>query len=185
MNLDKIRESIVGEFPNIDMLEDFKLCSFKENVLGNFEVTPYYRCLAAYVKLFEPKRILEIGTCSGISTICLAKYADHVDTYDVTDEHVDQGVLNHPKINFNLLSLPEEVLDISPKGYDLVFIDIDHSGKYEPVIHSRLLDEYKGIAFWDDVLMPEMQNFWNSVKNNKKTFMWNRCGFGMVEYSGK
>ena len=182
MNLDKIRSSIVNEFLNIDMSEDFKLCTFKENVLGNFEVTPYYRCLAAYVKIYKPKRILEIGTCSGISTICLAKYAEHVDTYDVTDEHVDQGVLNHPKITFHLLTNPEDVLTISPKGYDLVFIDIDHSGKYEPSIHSKLIEEYKGIAFWDDISMQEMQPFWQSVKNPKKEFMWNRCGFGIVEY---
>ena len=183
MTLDEIRTKIAEEFPNIDMSEELNKCSFVQHLIDNYNITPYYKCLAAYVKLFQPKRILEIGTCSGISTLCLAKYAEHVDTYDITDEHVDSYVLNHPKITFNLLKTPESVLDISPKGYDLVFVDIDHSGTYEPRIHFRLMEEYKGIAFWDDVGMIEMKSFWNSIPaNEKRMFMWNRFGFGMVEY---
>jgi hypothetical protein len=180
--LSEIVSNVVAAFPSLDFKEELAAASFPAHIIHNFNESPYYKCFAAYVKLYNIKRVLELGTCTGISSMALAKYADVVDTYDIKDDCIDPSVLKNPKINFSLLKTPESVLDISYSGYDLVFVDIDHSGKMEPFIHEKLKREHYGLVFYDDVMMDSMKSFWDSIENNKVIAFWNKYGTGIVNY---
>lgn len=84
-------------------------------------------------RMIQPLRILEIGTYTGYSTICLArglKEGGHLDTIECNDE-----IVRIPKKHFkkaglesNITLITGNALEIIPKLdeiYDLVFIDAD------------------------------------------------------------
>ena len=89
------------------------------------------RFLKLLVKMIRPKRILEIGTYTGYSAICMAEGLDEdgkIFTFEIDDELEDftrHWIENSPvadKIVFNIGS----ALDIVPtmgEKFDLVFID--------------------------------------------------------------
>ena len=103
------------------------------------------RVLSLISKLLRPKRILEIGTYTGYSAICLAEgLADggRLDTIDHNEElrpmvekHLERsGLTDRVKLHYG------EALEVLPKlsgPYDLVFIDADkenYSRYYDAVI---------------------------------------------------
>lgn len=89
------------------------------------------RLLKLLVKMIRPKTILEIGTYTGYSTICMAEGLDEggrLFTFEIDDELEDftrrwiEGSPVADKITFTIGS----ALDIVPtlnKSFDLVFID--------------------------------------------------------------
>jgi predicted O-methyltransferase YrrM len=151
------------------------------------EKTLYYFALAALVKLLGVKRPLEVGARSGVGAICLAKYADAVETMDINPFDLLPTIYQDPKITFTRVRSPDEYLGINIENYDFFFIDEAHEGRRELKFH-RMLNEkyYKGIVVYDDVNIEEMKvNFWNHVTNDKATLPWNSAGFGIVSYEGK
>ena len=110
--------------------------------------------------MLHPKSILEIGTFTGYSSICLAQglSADgHLYTIDINEElediinkYVEKAGLTG-KISF----LKGNALDIIPKLYqqfDLIFIDADKRNyiKYYQLILPKLSDN--GVILVDNVL---------------------------------
>jgi predicted O-methyltransferase YrrM len=171
-----VRES--GSIALEEALEGYDVKDAKEYMFK----TPYFRCLAAYCKLYEVKHVLEIGTCTGASAVAMAHHATKVSTFDVTSEDVDESLTNK-NIDFYPLQKPTDCLDIDLAPYDLIFIDIDHKGDMELQLHNKLLEEYKGVAFYDDIYFsPDMQAFWDAIKNPKSSLPWHFTGFGIVEY---
>ncbi|MGB0836922.1 MAG: O-methyltransferase [Flavobacteriaceae bacterium] len=91
------------------------------------------RVLSMISKLVAPKRILEIGTYTGYSAICLAEgltEGGHLLTLDVNEEiswlaqkYFDKTG-NHERIEARIAPALE-VLSTLEKGIDLVFIDAD------------------------------------------------------------
>lgn len=91
------------------------------------------RVLSMISKLVAPKRILEIGTYTGYSAICLAEgltEGGHLLTLDVNEEiswlaqkYFDKTG-NHERIEARIAPALE-VLPTLQKGIDLVFIDAD------------------------------------------------------------
>ena len=89
------------------------------------------RLLKLLVKMIRPKRILEIGTYTGYSAICMAEGLDEggrIYTFEIDDELEDftrRWIENSPvadKIVFTIGSALEVVPTMNEK-FDLVFID--------------------------------------------------------------
>ncbi len=104
------------------------------------------KLLELLVKMLRPKTILEIGTFTGYSALCLAAGLDEggvVDTVEVDDELEALSTsffarsLYADKINLHIGS----ALDIAPKlgkSFDMVFIDGDK--REYPAYYTMLLD---------------------------------------------
>ncbi|WP_425539947.1 O-methyltransferase [Microaceticoccus formicicus] len=86
--------------------------------------------LELMVNLKNPKRILEIGTAIGYSTIAMAKISSNViiDTIDIDEENLSVAQLNIAEAGYdNRIFLhygdASDVLDNLKEKYDMVFID--------------------------------------------------------------
>lgn len=182
MKLHEIADEVVKESGSIELEEALEGYRILKNARDYMLKTPYFRCLSAYCKIYDVKHVLEIGTCTGASAVAMAHHAKQVDTFDVTSDDIDCS-LEDKNINFYPLLKPSHCLDIILDPYDLIFIDIDHRGDMERKLHAKLAEEYKGIAFYDDIfLSPEMINFWNAIQQPKLALPWHLGGFGIVQY---
>jgi len=182
IDLEKLTDNVVEESGFVNLEEALEGYKILEEARKYMLATPYFRCLSAYCKINNIKRVLELGTCTGASAIALAQYSEKVDTYDVTDEDIN-STLTHKNITSHILTNPLDCLEINLDPYDLIFIDIDHKGDTELKLHNKLSKEYKGIVFYDDIFFSsEMAEFWNKISQNKKSLLWHFTGFGIVEY---
>ncbi|MBV7269823.1 O-methyltransferase [Winogradskyella luteola] len=122
---------------------------------------PYQgRVLSMISKLIKPKAILELGTFTGYSTICLAEgLAENGQLYtiDVNEELVDFQRRYFDKSGFGhqIIQHTGNALDIIPtinETFDLVFIDADKPN-YSNYFH-LVIDKLKsgGIILSDNVL---------------------------------
>lgn len=145
--------------------------------------TRYYSCLIGAAAALKPKRILEIGTFTGASALCLATTGVPVDTYDIEDKIFDPKIKE--KINFNILRKPEDCTNLTFNNYDLIFIDIGmHDGIFEEIIQEKLNKTFKGVVLWDDIDYNwRMKKLWDSINQPKIKTDWHPVdGFGVVKY---
>jgi predicted O-methyltransferase YrrM len=180
--LKNLYQQIESIIPEIDIQQEADLFVETKNIYDYVLKTPYYKALAAYCKSKNPSSVLEIGTCTGISAVCIGKYASKVLTIDVSDDNCNFDALKSRSIVFKKIE-PEYIYEINFSHYDFIFIDIDHTGEKEIILHNLLKKNYTGVVFWDDVMLNEgMKKFWNSIDCPKITTNWHSSGFGMVEY---
>ncbi|UKM66308.1 O-methyltransferase [Flavobacteriaceae bacterium GSB9] len=118
------------------------------------------RVLSMISKLISPKNILEIGTYTGYSALCLAEGLQKNGTIDTID--VNEELYDFQRKYFDKSGFGEQIsqhlgnaLDIIPKlnkTYDLVFIDADKENyaNYFEVIINKL--NPGGIILSDNVL---------------------------------
>ncbi len=118
------------------------------------------RLLSTISKMIRPKVILEIGTYTGYSTLCLAEgLAENgvIHTLDNNEELVDFQRKYFKKAGFDkkIIQHTGEALEMIPqinKNYDLVFIDADknnYSLYFDQIINSV---NTGGIILSDNVL---------------------------------
>ena len=118
------------------------------------------RILAMLSKLTKPKIILEIGTYTGYSALCLAEGLDSKGTLysiDKNEELFDfaQKYFHQTKYKTQIKQLLGNALDIIPsidEKFDLVFIDADkfnYSNYFERIINKM---NSGGIILSDNVL---------------------------------
>jgi len=182
MSLQDIVTKVTAELPNIDFDPLIEGQKFPEHLVRYMKFTPYYKALAAYIKLYDIKNVLELGTCTGLSALGMSLYAESVTTCDITAEPYLLNEEIEKKRNIKPLII-EDCLDYINDDYDMIFVDIDHSGKMEPFIHQRIQEKFKGIVFYDDIFMnDEMSKFWANIKEEKIHTFWHRCGFGLVRH---
>jgi predicted O-methyltransferase YrrM len=89
--------------------------------------------LELLVKLLNPKRVLEIGTFTGYSTICMAKGLNesaHLHTIEVNDEiiNISKDYFEKAKLAHLITSHLGDALDIIPtihEMFDFVLVDGD------------------------------------------------------------
>lgn len=133
-------------------------------------------------KLFQPKRILEIGTMVGYSSICLAKglAVDGIlHTIEMREHDAEIAKNNFAKAGLNdrIRLHMGNALDIIPQlqeDWDLIFIDADKPGyeKYyqllKPRLRSGALILADNVLFHGDVLEEEIKG-----KNGKAIHAFN------------
>jgi hypothetical protein len=144
----------------------------------------YYKGLVAYCEAFQVKKVLELGTCTGASTACLARGAEEVVTCDLTDWSIADAKILSGKTTFVKCEHESDVLELDYAQFDLIFVDLAHRGLLERLVHLKLLkDGYQGDVFWDDIHENvEMRRFWLSIKEPKLELDWHEQGFGVVRY---
>jgi len=118
------------------------------------------RLLSMISKLVQPKNILEIGTYTGYSAICIAEGltdAGNIDTIDKNEELVDLQNKYFEKSGYRskISQHVGSALEIIPtlnKKFDLVFIDADKSN-YSNYFH-LIIDKMNkgGVILSDNVL---------------------------------
>ena len=118
------------------------------------------RVLSMISKLIQPKNILEIGTYTGYSAICIAEgLQEHasIDTIDKNEELADLQNKYFEKSGFRNktiqhVGLALEIIPTIHKKFDLVFIDADKSN-YSNYFH-LIIDKMNkgGVILSDNVL---------------------------------
>lgn len=118
------------------------------------------RVLSMISKLINPKYILEIGTYTGYSALCLAEGLQSngmLHTIDINEELVDfqQNYFDRSKFGRQITQHLGNALDIIPQldiTFDIVFIDADKSNY--PNYFNSVIDKLKsgGIILSDNVL---------------------------------
>ena len=118
------------------------------------------RLLALISKLITPKHILEIGTFTGYSALCMAEglHANgRIDTIDVDEELTDMqrryfDASGYGKQIFQHLGNAAEIIPALNGDFDLVFIDADK--EQYPLYFDLIIDRIKagGLIIADNVL---------------------------------
>jgi predicted O-methyltransferase YrrM len=125
------------------------------------------KLLYTLVKIHQPRRVLEIGTLAGYSTLWLAKAIPsdgHIVTIDCNPEHVEVARKNLIDAGFERqvtlkLGLASEILKemaTSEHPFDLIFIDADKEN-YPIYLHWALKLARKGTLILSDNLIPKEQ----------------------------
>ncbi|MCK5638290.1 MAG: O-methyltransferase [Flavobacteriaceae bacterium] len=118
------------------------------------------RVLSILSKLIQPKSILEVGTYTGYSALCLAEGLKKNGALHTIDHNEELGDLQHKYINASkyknqIKTYIGEALNIIPKineKFDLVFIDADKEN-YINYFHA-IIDKMNtgGVILSDNVL---------------------------------
>lgn len=177
-------ETGIGEIDLTELIDMYKWADYAKSWLSNDK---YYKGLASYCKTFRPKRVLELGTATGASTACLSLHASSVVSCDMSDCNLCDKRIFDEKVRFHQCENASDLLYLDFCSFDLIYVDIDHSGLMERLIHQKLVEDgYEGDVFYDDVrLSTEMRRFWDSVRQPKLDLDWHASGFGVVRYGSE
>ncbi len=115
------------------------------------------RVLSAISKMISPKRILELGTYTGYSAICLSEglqEGGYLTSLDINDElsWIHEKYLSKLPIEVKYGDAHDQLKELDLSDVDLVFVDSDKAGylNYCMVLESKLK---KGTwVLWDNVL---------------------------------
>jgi predicted O-methyltransferase YrrM len=159
----------------------------------------HYRLLIGLVKALEPNLVVEIGTSTGLSTLCLKKSLPQdgsLITFDIVDwKSYPKTLLRNQ--DFEDQKLVQYVADLSDdstieKYYELIreatliFIDATHDGDLE----AKILKNLKTIPFkkpvfilFDDIRVWTMLKMWREISLPKidLTSFGHWSGTGLVE----
>ena len=127
------------------------------------------RLLSIISKIIRPKRILEIGTFTGYSTLCLAEGLEkngRIDTIDNNFElkKIQSYFFNLSKLQNQINQFTCDAIEILPKlkdKYDLIFLDADKKNYLNYLNLIIPLLKKKGVLVADNVL-------WSGKVLNKK-----------------
>lgn len=143
------------------LLQQLTRETFQKILQPRMSSGPYQgRVLSMISKLIQPTNILEIGTFTGYSTLCLAeglKPNGSLDTIDINEELLDFqrqyfDASNYSSQIFQHLGNALDIIPTLDKTFDLVFIDADKDN-YINYFH-LIVDKLNpgGIILSDNVL---------------------------------
>jgi predicted O-methyltransferase YrrM len=154
----------------------------------------YYRWLIVAVKLLKPARILELGSFTGVSTLCFLQELDNSSELISVDiekdlRFVPGEALSDPRLRLvfgNDLDL-SIYRDVIPNNIDFLFMDTDHS--YQQISREWLIYQYLlkdgAIVVMDDIRLNDMYKFWEELPYEKLEITddahWS--GFGVFVFS--
>ena len=154
----------------------------------------HYRLLKALAKNLNPKKIIEVGTYTGMGTLALHQGCPTAElfTFDVIPwEDFDTHLDNVDATQFlSDLSNPEEFDHYFPylDSADLIFVDAPKDGKFEYAfaeLLTKLTPREKRVIVFDDIRFTNMMLLWRGVKSPKLDISsfghWS--GTGMVDAS--
>ncbi len=152
----------------------------------------YYYLLSYLSNLFEGKLFLDCGTQRGESAVALAhNKKNEVISYDLYDKLNYDLIENYSNIQFKLMDVKEEKLEIFRKA-TIIFLDIDpHDGIQEKYITDKLEEaNFKGILIIDDIFTTK--NDYRSLIRDRYQNIYYECGaelhhtgVAMVDFSKK
>ncbi len=159
---EKLDDYVVAHSENEpELLKQLTRETFQKILQPRMSSGPYQgRVLSMISKLVNPKNILEIGTFTGYSTLCLAeglKVSGEIHTIDINEELFDfqRKYFNKSEYGSQIIQHLGDALDIIPKlkvTFDLVFVDADKDNyiNYFNLIINQL--NPGGIILSDNVL---------------------------------
>ena len=159
---EKLDDYVVAHSENEpELLQQLTRETFQKILQPRMSSGPYQgRILSMISKLINPKNILEIGTFTGYSTLCLAEGLQKegtIDTIDINEELIDfqREFFDKSKYGTQIFQHLGNALEIIPKfnkTFDLVFIDADKDNyvNYFNLIINKL--NTGGIILSDNVL---------------------------------
>ena len=117
------------------------------------------RLMEMIVRMLRPKRILEIGTFTGYSALCMAASLEEgavIDTCEVDDEleSLSQSFFDRSQHGHKIKLHIGSALEIAPKlgkQFDLVFIDGDK--REYPAYYNMLMD--KGLVHSGSIMLAD------------------------------
>lgn len=158
----------------------------------------HYKLLAGLVLALKAKRVIEIGTSTGLSALCLreALGGGRLDTFDIVSwKSYPNTVLREGDFQKGLFEQHVEDLSVNFEPYrellsqaDLIFIDATHDGKLE----KKLLDLIQSVKFdktvyllFDDIRVWTMLKMWREISLPKidLTSFGHWSGTGVVQLS--
>ena len=161
----------------------------------------HYRLLAGFVRVLQPRNVVEIGTATGMSALALKKFLPacaRVTTFDIIPWREYPGqVLSHA--DFADGQLEQVVADLTKPEIarshakllseaDLLFVDAAKDGQMEAI----LLDNLSAIGLregalllFDDTRMQDMIAIWRAISKPKLdlTSFGHWSGTGLVQWS--
>lgn len=160
----------------------------------------HYKLLAGFVQALEPKMVIEIGTATGLSALCLKKYLPEdgkLISFDIMDWQELDGNLLTPDdfADGRLEQYADDLSDIKVLNHykehlqcaDLIFIDATHDG----LLEKQLLENFKQVLFqtnpyilFDDIRVWTMLKMWREIEMPKidLTSFGHWSGTGLVEW---
>ncbi len=148
--------------PQSDLLHDLFVETYQTTTQPHMLSGHYQgRLLSMLSKIIRPKKILEIGTFTGYSTLCLAEGLQengHITTIDVNDELYYLGkkyfdLSNYKnQIDYKIGSAIVEMDSIEKDSIDLIFIDADKHSYIDYYEKSIDLLTSGGVILIDNVL---------------------------------
>lgn len=181
LHINDVLETDVSHFKKyVDWSDDGKLI---ENRAGD----QHYRLLA-YISSIIPdgSTIFEIGTRWGVSAAALSSNKNvKVVTCDIEDSILDKSPSIKEIENIEFVIGDGFYLIEKYKDAHIIFMDVDpHDGVQEVKMLKKLEEvNFRGILLLDDIhLNKEMNNFWNSIKQDKYdlTSLGHYSGTGIV-----
>jgi SAM-dependent methyltransferase len=145
-----------------------------------------YLWRAALVRELGARRVLEVGTKTGVGALALAKFAERVVACDLDLSRVHDPAIFDGRVRGVELAGPDDCLTLDFPAFDLVVVDVDHLGTTEAAIHRALAAGYRGVVLYDDIEHnPPMRRFWEAIDRPKVATRWHPPhGTGLVLYGG-
>jgi hypothetical protein len=176
----------------------------RPNVPDWFTIWPgeHYLLLAALVKILQPKVVIEVGTDSGLSALCMKHYLP-VDGKIVTYDLLPWQTVQEPdfeEADFADGRLEQRLADLAdPETFErnreliasaeFMFIDGPKNVTFETALMKHLATvkfAKPPILMFDDTRLPSMLKFWRELPYSKLDFTsfghWS--GTGLVELAG-
>jgi len=157
----------------------------------------HYRLLAALVSVRDARKVIDIGTYTGLSALALGASGAHVTTFDVVPwvEFDDSCLVSGDFAR----GLEQKIGDLSDPSFfaaqaetisatDLIFTDGPRDGSFEWRLAELLIPLLKGrgtLLVWDDIRLMNMVGFWNWLsipKLDAASFgHWSGTGIALVD----
>ena len=135
------------------------------------------RMMQLLIHLTRPKRILEIGTSIGYSTVSMAnvakEYGGKITTIEYSEQSARQAIKNFEHAGVAelievIIGDAKEIIPTLKESFDLIFQDVGDKTLY-PVLLNDLISLLKpgGVLLAEDSLLPVMNKNVSELKNFK------------------
>ena len=143
----------------------------------------HYRLLAGFMCVLHPRRVVEVGTATGASALCMAKYLAKeasLTTFDVVPWQQYPGAILS-EADFGSGQLRQEVSDLTRSdGFgryqklleqcDFFFLDAAKDGQMERRLFNLIAElpiSHQAYLVFDDIRVQNMLSIWREINRPK------------------